>query len=287
MKMIDCHQHADWHGRGVNDLIAYMDTVGVDATWALSWESTDGGLEPGYQHISVSATFAAAAAFPDRVIVGAAPDLRRERVLDLIREYHRQGAKVLGEVKLRVITDTPELIQGFRLAGELGMPVLFHLELPRIADGALTQWYLGDIDAVERTLQKCPDTTFIGHGPGWWAHISRDKHGYESSYPAGPVIPGGGVVRLMEKYKNIYSDLSASSGLRAISRDLKFTKQFLRNFSDRILYGTDYWDTRLLDHLRNLALSAETFNKIMHKNALKLVPIQAASKQIVKRISRV
>ena len=39
----------------------------------------------------------------------------------------------------------------------------------------LSQWYMGDIDAVERTLQKCPDTTFIGHGPGWWAHISNDQ----------------------------------------------------------------------------------------------------------------
>ena len=270
--IIDCHQHSDWHGRRAKDTVAYMDAAGVDVAWILTWEAADGGLEPYYQHISAPVTFAAAAAYPGRFVVGTAPDLRRERALELIREYHSQGAKVLGEVKLRAIMDTPELIQGFRLAGELGMPVLFHLELPRIEGGVLTQWYLGDIDAFERTLQKCPETTFIAHGPGWWAHISKDKRGYESSYPEGPIVPGGGVVRLMEKYENLYSDLSASSGLRALSRDLKFTKRFLTNFADRIVYGTDYWDTRLLDHLRNLDLPADVLTKILYKNALKLVP---------------
>ena len=275
MKIIDVHQHPVWHGRNVRDLVAYMDATGVDVAWSLSWESIDGGLEPGYQHIAVWSSFAAAADYPGRFVIGAAPDLRRERVLDLIREYHRRGARVLGEVKLKVMMDTPELIQGFRLAGELGMPVLFHLELPRIEGGELSQWYMGDIDAVERTLQKCPDTTFIGHGPGWWAHISNDQRMYESAYPEGPVVPGGGVVRLMEKYRNIYADLSAGSGLRAMSRDLKFTKQFMTQFADRILYGTDYWDTRMLDHLRSLDLSEELLSGILYKNAMKLVPIKA------------
>ena len=281
--IIDCHQHSDWHGRRAKDLIEYMNGAGVDVAWVLTWESTDGGLEPCYQHISASETFAAAEAFPGRFIVGTAPDLRREGALDLVREYHRRGARILGEVKLRAIMDTPELIQGFRLAGELSMPVLFHLELPRLENGTLTQWYLGDIDAVERTLQKCPDTIFVAHGPGWWAHISKDKRSYESSYPDGPIVPGGGVVRLMEKYHNLYSDISASSGLRAMSRGRTFTKRFLTDFADRILYGTDYWDTRLLDHLRSLDLPTDMLAKILYKNALKLVPLNSSSRRTTRR----
>ena len=79
----------------------------------------------------------------------------------------------------------------------------------------------------------------------------------------------------MEKYRNIYADLSAGSGLRAMSRDVSFTKQFMTQFGDRILYGTDYWDTRMLDHLRSLNLSEELLSGILYKNAMKLVPIKA------------
>lgn len=270
--IIDCHQHSVWHGRTGQDLVAYMDQTGVDKSWLLTWESIDGGLEPGYQHISIGQTFETAQAHPGRFVIGVAPDARRPDVIDLIRRCHARGARVLGEVKLRLMMDSPELIAAFRIAGELGMPVLFHLELPRIGTDGVSQWYLGDIDAVDRAISKCPQTTFIGHGPGWWAHFSNDDLGCREYYPRGPIIPGGKTIRLLEKHANLYADLSAGSGLHALNRDPQFGRQFMVDFADRVLYGTDYWDTRLLEHIRSLGLPADVLGKILSGNALKLAP---------------
>ena len=44
----------------------------------------------------------------------------------------------------------------------------------------------------------------------------------------------------MEKYPNIYGDLSAGSGANAISRDLEFGAAFIKRRADRLLFGTDY-----------------------------------------------
>ena len=269
--IIDCHQHTNWHGRLTPDLVAYLDAAGVRKAWLLSWEALDGGLESWYMHLSIEDVFEAAAAYRGRFIIGAGADPRREDFAALLKRYHKAGARVYGEIKLRVLMDSPDLIEAFRLAGRLGMPVLFHLEVPRLASGRLTTWYLGDIDAVERTLAKCPDTTFVAHGPGWWAHLSADDGPYRSNYPKGPVVPGGKAVRCLEKYANLSCDLSAHSALNALTRDPACGRQFLIDFADRILYGADFFDTKLLDHLKTLNLPAAVQKKILSGNAAKLI----------------
>ena len=48
------------------------------------------------------------------------------------------------------------------------------------------------LPGLEKMLQKNPDTTFIGHGPGWWASISGGiSDAGLGAYPKGPVAPGG------------------------------------------------------------------------------------------------
>ena len=269
--IIDCHQHTNWHGRTTRDLVAYLDEAHVAKAWVLSWEALDGGREPWYMHLSIEDAFAAAREHPRRFIVGAGADPRREECPALLRRYHRAGARVYGEIKLRILMDTPELVAAFRTAGRLGMPVLFHLEVPRLEGGRLTPWYLGDIDAVDRTLEKCPDTTFIAHGPGWWAHFSADDGAYRSNYPKGPVVPGGKALRLLEKRANLCCDLSANSAYNALTRDPAFGRQFLVAFADRILYGADYVDTKMLDHLKKLDLPKAAAGKILSGNARRLV----------------
>ena len=44
----------------------------------------------------------------------------------------------------------------------------------------------------------------------------------------------------MDKYPNLYGDLSAGSGANAMSRDPAFRDQFLIRRADRLLFGTDY-----------------------------------------------
>jgi hypothetical protein len=152
------------------------------------------------------------------------------------------------------------------------MPVLFHLQVPRARRAKVNTWYLGDIDAVERTLRKCPDTAFIAHGPGWWAHISADGGAYRSDYPAGPVVPGGKVLQLLDRYGNLFCDLSAQSAFNALTRDKAFGRRFLIDYANRILYGADFFDTRMLGLLRRLRLPREAAKKILSGNALRLVP---------------
>ena len=59
-------------------------------------------------------------------------------------------------------------------------------------------------------------------------------------YPDGPVAPGGAIDALMDKYPNMYGDLSAGSGAGAISRDMAFGREFLIRRADRLMFGTDF-----------------------------------------------
>src|SRR6185437_10115316 len=122
----------------------------------------------------------------------------------------------------------------YAICGRLGLPVLFHLDNIRNTD-------VPGLPGLEKALKEHPDTIFIGHGPGWWASISGGISKLDlAGYPKGPVAPGGAIDTLMEKYPNLYGDLSAGSGAGALQRDMKFAKEFLTRRADRILFGTDY-----------------------------------------------
>jgi predicted TIM-barrel fold metal-dependent hydrolase len=78
---------------------------------------------------------------------------------------------------------------------------------------------------------------------------------------------------MLDTYPNLYCDISAGSGCNALSRDLEFTKKFLVNYQDRILYGRDYYDNVHQELLDSLGLPKEVLDKIYGLNALKLVPL--------------
>lgn len=96
-----------------------------------------------------------------------------------------------------------------------------------------------------------------------------------------PIDGEGAIPKLMREYHNLYVDLSAHSGLSAISRDLDYTAGFFEEFSDRILYGTDIcfadqyagqsdFMNKMLDDGR---ISEEIYDKITRKNALRLLKL--------------
>src|SRR4029079_2409987 len=74
----------------------------------------------------------------------------------------------------------------------------------------------------------------------WWASISGEVSEDLAGYPNKPVAPGGAIDRLMDKYPNIYGDLSAGSGSNGLSRDMAFAKEFVIRRQDRLMFGTDY-----------------------------------------------
>jgi predicted TIM-barrel fold metal-dependent hydrolase len=178
-------------------------------------------------------------------------------------------------MKLRVMFDNPDAIRMYRYCGEAGLPVLVHIDY-EFSTGVKyprpNYWYGGGIEPFERAVKACPETIFIGHAPGFWAHISNDDQYDKKAYPVGKVVPGGKIPEMLKKYPNLYCDMSAGSGCNALKRDPEFAKQFLLEFQDRILYGRDYFDNAHQEFLNTLDLPKSVLDKIYFGNALKLIP---------------
>jgi predicted TIM-barrel fold metal-dependent hydrolase len=174
-----------------------------------------------------------------------------------------------------MLYDNPDALLLFRCAGELGMPVTFHLEYNRRQSHSdpWTEWWGGGIDNIERVLHACPNTNFLGHAPGFWLHISNDDLYQRVNYPPAdaPVVPGGRLELLMRKYSNLHCDISAGSGFLALNRDHDYTRRFLAEFQDRVLFARDYFDSRHADLIRSLALPDAVSAKILGGNAERLL----------------
>ena len=155
-------------------------------------------------------------------------------ILDILKRYVDAGAVGLGEHKCAGAIDSPGNLEVFRAAGELGLPILFHMDSQRNTDKP-------GLPGLEKVLREVPGSNFIGHAPGFWASISGDVTPETmKGYPKTPVAPGGAIDRLMDKYPNLYGDFSAGSGANSISRDLKSGRQFILRRIDRLMFGTDY-----------------------------------------------
>jgi len=292
--IIDAHNHADWHGHNFERFIANMDKFGIDKTWILSWECPDDEFDPNSiwafplpmahsEHIGIAnngpVPFALGLAYkqkaPDRFILGYAPDPRRpdaiQRLKSAVLNY---GVQVCGELKLRMMYDNPDAIDMYRWCGENGLPVTLHFDYPHSTGHMFPRpnwWYGGDIDTLERMLRLCPETNFLGHAPGFWCHISNDDEGVTSGYPSGPVIEGGRLEQLLDKYPNLYCDCSAGSCHNALSRDLDYTKKLILAHPDRFLYARDYFDNEHQKLFNSLGLPQNVLEMIYHENAERLV----------------
>lgn len=152
----------------------------------------------------------------------------------MLKRYIDQGAKGFGEHKPGLPIDDARSMRLYSVCGRLGLPVLFHLDEQRNTDRP-------GLPGLEKALKEFPHTTFIGHGPGWWASIAGNvKQEDLGKYPKDAVAPGGAIDRLMDTYPNLYGDLSAGSGAGSIARDKAFGKEFLTRRADRLMFGTDY-----------------------------------------------
>ena len=282
--LIDAHNHPDWHGHDLPRFLANMDEGGIERTWLLSWEAPADECDPSYHRSSMSdATgpipFARCLNYveraPDRFVLGYAPDPRRPEAIDRLHAaVDAYGVQVYGELKLRMMYDNPDALRLYRLCGELGLPVTVHIDYEFDRGSKYPRpnyWYGGGIEAFERAVASCPETRFIGHAPGFWAHISGDGQHDKVPYPKGKVAPGGKVVEMLRRYPNLYADLSAGSGLGALRRDLEFAKGFCLEFQDRLLHARDCFDHERAAFLPGLALPQEALERIRSGNAQGLV----------------
>ncbi len=193
-------------------------------------------------------------------------------LMEMLTQYKEAGARGFGEHKPGIPMDDPRNLELYTACGEVELPVLFHLDAIRNTDQP-------GLPGVERVLEACPKTNFIGHGPGWWASISGlvtpDDLG---GYPKGPVTEGGALDRLMDNHENIFGDLSAGSGANAIQRDADFGREFLIRRADRLLFGTDFLrpaqDIPQLALYGDIELPDDAAKKIFRENARKLLGLE-------------
>jgi predicted TIM-barrel fold metal-dependent hydrolase len=283
--LIDAHNHPNWHGFNARKILHNMDEQGIDQMWLFSWEVPEDEYPPASYHpvlpptgtgIPFADVLAVGREAPDRFVLGYMPYPKRPDAIDRLKaavEIH--GVRVASELKVRMLFDDPDALRLYHFCGEQKLPITIHLDYPiDHGQGSYPRpnwWYGGSIEAFERAIVACPDTVFIGHAPGFWAHISGDDQYDKEAYPDGPVLPGGRVPQLLRQYRNLCADLSAGSGLKALSRDREFGRKFLVEFQDKLLFGRDYFDARLMDLLRELELPAPVMAKITHQNAQRLL----------------
>lgn len=284
--IIDSHNHPFYGLMNLEKTLQNMQACNIDRTWMLSLETPEHETWPGY-YSSAFGTEQAAIPFenclhyvakePDKFVLGYAPDPRKPYAIGRLEAaIEMYGVRVCGEIMLRMTYDHPDAIAMFRYCGKKGLPVIVEVNYGVDGAGPFAQpgyWYGGGIEAFERLVKACPETIFLGHGPGFWAHISGDDLYQTMSYPSGDVVSGGKVVEMMRTYDNLYCDLSARSGYNALTRTPSFGKEFLLEFQDRVLYGRDDWDNRLQQFLNEAGFPQETLHNIYAGNSLKLVPL--------------
>lgn len=289
--IIDSHQHAFWHDRDDAGLIADMDAQGIDLAWLLTWEippdqdvkAYHKGLNPlalrrdgTHAGITLSDILRARDNYPKRFVAGYCPDPALPTAAECFEAaWNMHGVRVCGEWKFRMLLDDPRSLELFRTAGRLGAPVIVHLDVPYLKrndkNAYQKEWYGGTVANLERALQACPETNFLGHGPGFWREISGDADEAPRMYPQGPIVGEGRLIRLFETYPNLYGDMSASSCRYALSRDPENAKAFLTRFADRALFARDTCGGDLHEFLQSLDLSEDVREKIYCRNAQRLV----------------
>ena len=291
--IIDAHNHPDWLGHDFDKFIKNMDEYGIDKTCILSWEAPISDYEPYYAYvmggaIKTSKTDSDLVPFamcldykqkaPDRFILGYAPDPRRRDALYVLKSaLDIYGVQICGEVKVRMLYDNPDCIDYFRFCGDAGLPVTLHFDAPKACLSGYdyprkSWWYGGTIDNLERLLKACPNTNFLGHAPGFWSFISNDEYCYTCAALKGkPLIPGGRIEELLDKFPNLHCDISAGSGHDALTRDLDYTYKLINKHPDRFVYARDCFDNKHQNLIESLNLSKDVKELIYHGNIERLL----------------
>ena len=282
-RYFDIHVHLThrWFGaeRGpvtADVLLRWMDANDVERAAVLPLVSPEAFWYP----VTSEFVIAEAGRHPDRLIPFCAIDPRTlgthltetKQVVDMLNRYIDAGARGFGEHKALLDIDDPLNMKLYEACSKAKLPVLFHLDNRANMDKP-------GLPGLAKVLKAFPELVMIGHGKGWWASIAGglaqpDLH---VGYPAGPVAPGGAIDALMDRFPNLYGDLS-SSGAHALLRDREFGGAFLRRRANRLLFGTDFYDLKQksfpqFDLFRTFAVNAKEREKIAHTNAAQLLRV--------------
>lgn len=278
--IIDIHQHVGYSGRPDDVLLAHQRRMGVTMTILLpagrsvQRPSTHDGVANGLQAQALGndACYAFAKAHAKEFAFGAndVPDL--DGATQEIERQLARGAVLIAEQKFGVACDDESMQAIYRLAEQRRVPVLMHWQFGMYNHG---------FERFHRMLEKYPRVTFIGHAQTWWANIDANHRDQTVLYPKGPVTPGGLTDRYLRDYPNMYADLSAGSGLNALTRDEDFTRDFLVRHQEKLLYGSDCNDhvghgekcqgAQTIAVVRRLSANKTIERKLLHDNAARVL----------------
>lgn len=277
--IIDIHQHLGYHGRSDEALISHQRAMGATATVLLpagrpvktasTHDGASNGLEAQCLGNDACHRFARSHRGSFRFAANEVPDV--EGATRAIEQYLERGGVMIAEQKFGVECDSADMQRIYDLARAYRVPVLMHWQFQRYNYG---------FERFHKMLEKYPGVSFIGHAQTWWANIDRNAD-QAVLYPKGPVTPGGITDRYLRDYPNMYGDLSAGSGLNALTRDEDFARDFLARHQDRLLFGSDCEDAegtepkcqgaRTIATVRRLAASKEIERKLLSRNAKRLL----------------
>lgn len=208
-----------------------------------------------------------------------------EQIGQLLRRYRDQGACGVGEFASQLPFDHSQVESVLAWCRELGLPFLFHMSPEE-------NWGYGVVDRpglplLEKELQKFPELQLIGHSKVFWYEISKGTEhpspALRNSCPVGAVREGR-LADLFRAFPNLWGDLSAAGGSNALLRDEDYGLSFLKEFQDRLLFGTDVLDEAglsplggWLDRMYLQGKITETvYRKVCRDNALRLLKIGPA-----------
>lgn len=280
--IIDIHQHTNYKGRSTEDLLTHQRAMGITTTILLpagrpvispsTNHGESNGMEAqitGNREVQKFAT-----KHPKEFLFAAneVPDL--PDAVKVIEKYLKRGAVAIGELKFNVNCDSPGMQKIYQLAQDYNVPVLMHWQYGRFNNG---------YDRFHTMLKKYPKVNFIGHAQTWWANIDRYNN-QTILYPKGKVTAGGYTDRYLSDYPNMYGDLSAGSGLNALTRDEDHTREFFNRHQDKLMYGSDCADAdglkpelcqgaQTIAAVRRLSATKEIERKLLYENAKKLFRI--------------
>jgi len=268
--IIDIHQHLGYSGRPDEVLLTHQRAMGATTTILLpagrpvSRPSTHDGVSNGLQAqcLGNEACRQFAKTHGKSFAFGANEEIDR---------YLKRGGVIIAEQKFGVECDAPEMQKIYELAQAHRVPVLMHWQF---------QMYNYGFERFYKMLEKYSRVNFLGHAQTWWANIDKNNADQTVMYPKGPVTPGGLTDRYLSDYPNMYGDLSAGSGLNALTRDEDFSRDFLKRYQDKLVYGSDCSDlegsgpkcqgAQTIATIRRLAGDKTIERKLLYGNAKKL-----------------
>lgn len=278
--IIDIHQHLGYAGRADDAVLVHQRGMGVTKTILLpagrpvNRPSTHDGVSNGLQAKALgnAACYQFAKAHSKEYLFAAneVPDL--DDATQEIEKYLKLGAVMIGESKFGVDCDSAAMQRIYEVAQAWHVPVLMHWQVGMYNYG---------FDRFHKMLEKYPRVNFIGHAQTWWANVDKNNvDDPKNLYPKGPITPGGLTERYLAQYPNMFGDLSAGSGLNALTRDETFTPGFLERHQDKLLYGSDCTDVtgrvpecqgaKTIAAVRQFAPSKKIERKLLYENAQKM-----------------